>query len=658
MKRTDAGAILFALSALVLAPIAVRAQIVEPGALPSSFEPSKEEADTWALVAQKRWVGAREKAEALVARDPASFVGQMALGWVYHYAESNLPRALYHLERARTLLEGRLGKTPTPDRPWRWHAVLLEELASTHGDMEHHAEKLAFIGRFNELYEPDMLADRAWPLMKLGRYTEAKLAADLALRSGDPDQRTIAFNALCAIEFEAGNDGASYDACKAAVDDSTLRMGRPSVVDLTNLAEAARSLFKLAEAERLALEATDENAPPSWYGNPWMELAELFVREGRFSEALGALERVPAYRQKRPAHVRHADRNEMRRAIASLLLVLGRTEDAFALTERALAAPERRAHNSRDPEQDRIVLALVDRRARLVTAERIRERAASEVWYRRPLGWLEAAWHGFAAWRSAAIVEQLLSGEDRLVGSFRIGTAHSAVIPPWLVGDLIGLVGPGVAEEALHRARAHDRRESARGYHEAVAAEVVWAQGRYPEALAHAERALAGVGQAEVLVRARAHAIAADSAERAGGGTRAAPHYDTAFQTDPGVFRRLGMSVAVTFRATGGAVAREAAEILARSPRFRVAESGLGVSVEADATGGHACLGSGEGQVIVCSADIRARTTEAAPDLAARIARQFLQEAFAPRVDMTQADVNSLDGTNIMTRDALQTLFE
>ena len=39
------------------------------------------------------------------------------------------------------------------------------------------AARLAFIARFNLLYEPDMLADRAWPLMKLGRYKEARDAA-------------------------------------------------------------------------------------------------------------------------------------------------------------------------------------------------------------------------------------------------------------------------------------------------------------------------------------------------------------------------------------------------------------------------------------------------------------------------------------------------
>ena len=53
----------------------------------------------------------------------------------------------------------------------RWHAALLHELSDVHGDMEHHQEKLAYIERYNELYDPDMIAERAWPLMKMGRHS-------------------------------------------------------------------------------------------------------------------------------------------------------------------------------------------------------------------------------------------------------------------------------------------------------------------------------------------------------------------------------------------------------------------------------------------------------------------------------------------------------
>ncbi len=661
-RSARAGAVAIA-AALVLATacaltaVSARAQNVHAdieSAL-TGYEPTAAEREVWLLVDAEKYIAAREKAEAILARDERSFVAHMALGFAHHYAENNLPRALFHLDRARALFEGRFDMSKPLEASWRWHAALLRELGAVHGEMEHHAEKLAYAARFNELYDPDMIAERAWPLMKLGRHQEAHLAAELGIASGRPEQRTIALNALCAIEFEAGNDGASYDACKAAVDDSTERAGMASAVDLTNLAEASRSIFKLDEAERLSLEAAD--APVSWYGNPWMDLGELFVREGRFGEALSALKKVPEYRMQRPPHVRDADRNEMRRAIASFLLLLARAKDASELTGRALAAPERRAHNSRDPAQDRIVLALLDRRARLVEAEQRMERTAGEPWYRWPVAWWEATWLRIEARRSAALVERLIEGEDRLVGAFRLGTASAAIMPPWLLGELVELLGAGVAEEALARARAGDRRPAAVAYYDAVGAEVAWNRGDPKRALSLADKALAHVGQAEVLLRARVHAVAADAAQGLAEYARAATHYDAALQTDPGVFRRLGIPLAVKFQTKGGSVADDAAAMLARSPRLRAEKSELSVRIEANASGGRACLGGSQGQVIAC-VEAKSQSTDDARAQAARIAHKFLEQVFVPAVDLTQADINSLDGANLVDRNALETLFD
>ena len=122
-----------------------------------------------------------------------------------------------------------------------------------------------------------------------------------------------------------------------------------------------------------------------------MELAELYTRQGRFGEALSALKQIPEYRMKRPPHVRDADHNEMRRVLGSFLLMLTKPDAAFEVTGRALAAPERRAHNSRDPAQDRTVLALIDRRARRMAAELLLEHAATRALVQAPaLEWARA----------------------------------------------------------------------------------------------------------------------------------------------------------------------------------------------------------------------------------------------------------------------------
>jgi tetratricopeptide (TPR) repeat protein len=647
--------VVLALALAGSAPNAFAQNFQDPGevALEGS-QASAAEREAFNQVEEGHYVRARELAERILKKNASSSLAQMVLAFAQHYGEDNLPRALFHLDRALALYERRYGGQPGPDAPWRWHAAILRELAEVHGDMEHHAEKLAYIARYNLLYDPDMVAERAWPLMKLGRHREARLAADLGLQTDRVGQRVIALNALCAIEFEAGNDGQSYDACRRAIEDG-YQNGGVSAVDLTNFAEASRSLFKLDEAERISLEAT--TAAASWYGNPWMDLAELYVRQGRFGETLSALKQVPEYRMKRPPHARDADRNEMRRALASFLLMLSKPEQAYEVTGRALAAPERRAHNSRDPAQDRIVLALLDRRARRVQAELVLERGATEPWYKRPLEWGRALALRFAGRESGALVERMLADEERLVGSFRVGTARSAVMPPWLLGELCDVVGEGVVQEALTRARKRDHREGAGAYYDAVEAEVAFGAGDAARAEQLALRAQQTLGTSEVLLIARVLAIAAEAERSQGKLELARARYDAAFQRDPGIFRRLELSVPVEISSAGGAVAEEAAEMLARSPRFTQTRGGLGLSVRANGPTARVCLSAAQGAVINC-AEITVRDKQPGQSHAQHIAQEALRQLFAPRIDLSQMDINSLDGQNLSGRDALKTMFE
>jgi tetratricopeptide (TPR) repeat protein len=638
---------------LCVAPAAAQ-NLEDPSEVPRESAISAAEIEAFTQVEEGKYVRARELAERILAKDKSSFVAHMVLGLAQHYGEDNLPRSLFHLDRALALYEQRFSNRPGPDAPQGWHKVLLRELADVHGDMEHPARRLALIARYNELYDPDMIAERAWSLMKLGRYQEAHLAAELGLSTQRIDERVIALNALCAIEFEAGNDGQSYEACRRAIEDGYLT-GSVSAVDLTNFAEASRSLFKLDEAERVSLEATTARA--SWYGNPWMDLAELYVRQGRFAEALAALKQVREYRKQRPPHVRDADRNELRRVLASFLLALAKPEQAFEVTGRAIAAPERRAHNSRDPAQDRTVLALLDRRGRRMDAELLLEQAATEPFYRRPLAWARALYLRLQARQSGALVQRLLADDARLVGSFRIGTASAAIMPPWLVGELCEVLGPGVVAQAIARAHSRDHREGAGAYYDAVAAEVAWASDEPAKAGKLADRSLAQLGPSEVLLQARVMAIAADAALARGQMAVARARYDDAFQRDPGIFRRLEIPVAVEIRSSGGGVARDAAEMLERSPRFESRRGGLGLSVRVNGSSADVCLSGVQGAQIAC-AQVDATRKPKDTNIAAYVAQETLRQLFAPRLDLSQTEINSLDGQNLNSRDALKTLFQ
>jgi len=626
--------------------------------LPEGLESKPDEVEAWIYTQLHRYIRARELAEVVLKKRPSSYVAHLVLGLTQHYAEANFPRAVYHLDAALRLYEQQHDVIKPKGHPWRWHAAILTELSATYGAMEQFSRQLGYMARYSELYDPDMVAERAWPLMKLRRFREARLAANLGLKTGRDDQREIALNALCAIEFEQGNDQASYRACKNAVDDATLVGRSPSSVDLTNYAEAARSMLRLDLAERIELDATV--ATVSWYANPWLELSELYMRQGRFEDALSALKEIPQYRAIRPPHVRDSDRNDNRRALASFLLLLGRPGDALAFTSKASIAPDRRAHNSRDPLQDQLVIEMLDRRSRLVAAEICMERASTapflERLYKWPLAWLEASWLRFRAWRSAAKAKRLLKDDHRLTGVFQVGTSEAAVVPPWLMGELVSIMGAGIAKEAIERAREEDRRKGAEAYYDALFTEVAAAFDKDKRVLELSERALGALGQGEALLRTRVRAIAARAASRLGQTETALEYYETALRSDRGVFRRLGLPIPVRFTVQKSESALRIKRLLEGSPRLDVSDSGFELRVEASASEGNVCMIGAKGAVFDC---IRAaaKKNEDAISLASRVARQFNSEMFSPRIDLTRTDINSLDGTNIAARNTIHSVF-
>lgn len=602
----------------------------------------------WDLVERQRYVKAREEAERFLVEHPSSYVGHLVFSQAQHYGEANFPKALFHETRALELFEAEHGSIPTPSQPWRWHARTLIALTATHGSLEHYDEQLGFMRRYNELYTPQLKAELAWPLMKKREFTEARLAAEEGLATGDPYQIERAMNALCAIEFEAGDDAESFEACRDAVEYARSHFGSATAVDLGNYAEAARSVFRFDEAERLLVEASKSGL--SWYGNPWLELADLYMRAGRFAEALSALREVPRHRAARPAHVRDSDRNEARRSLAAFLLLMGRPDEALHITDKAVVLPDRRAHNSRDPEQDRSIVALLDRQARLMLAEMTIERAVAKPFYERWWAYAKASWLRFEAWMSARQAARFLNDESRLVGTFAVGTARSAVMPPWLIGELTHVLGAGVVRAAVDRVRVEDPRDGASAYYDAVLAEVALIQGRYDEAIEHAGRALEGLQPGDALLRERVRAIMGSSLSDP---RQTAALYEEVLGADPGLFRRLGWALPVRIESSGSDLDREIAKALRRSPRFEPSDDGLRMQV----SGGQACLFGRTGTSWGCS-EVELGENETGSGYPQRVVDSFHRAIFSPRVDLSRIDINSLDGSNRVTRNPLDTLLE
>ena len=93
-------------------------------------------------------------------------------------------------------------------------------------------------------------------------------------------------------------------------------------------------------------------------------------------------------------------------------------------------------------------MALLDRQARLMAAEMTVERSTAQPFHVRLWAHAKAAWLKFEGWMSGRHAAKFLDDEDRLEGTFAIGTSRSAVMPPWLLGELVSALGPGVTRAA------------------------------------------------------------------------------------------------------------------------------------------------------------------------------------------------------------------
>jgi tetratricopeptide (TPR) repeat protein len=491
--------------------------------------------------------------------------------------------------------------------------------------------------------------------MKMRRFDDARRVAQSALSLGTPWQTEVALNALCAVEFEAGDEQRSHAACRAALDLHGADPERQSAVDFTNFAESARSLFRLDEAEEVGLEAT--RAQVSWFGNPYVELAELYIREARFPETLDMLRHVHPYRLRRPPHVQDSDRNEARRALSEFFVVVGRGEEAVRITSKAVNMPDRRSHNSRDAAQDLAVAAILDRVARRIHADEIERAAMGGPFVDRMIAFGQSSLERWESWTSGRQAARALSDTRRLVGIFQIGRARSGILPPWLAGDLASILGPGVTIEAIRRARAEDPRAGASAYYDAFESEAALEAGDAARAYELARRAHDALTPAESLLRARMSAIAAEAAMREGRHTEALAAYDEAFQIDPGIWVRLDLAVPVRIVSRGGDVADTTRDLLASSARFDVADIGLSIDVEPSDVTGRACLTSSTGAVLGCG-EVRREADETSDEMAARLARALIDTAFAPRIDMSQTDAAGLDGSNVTAQGGLRTLLD
>ncbi|MBK8013707.1 MAG: hypothetical protein IPK13_20455 [Deltaproteobacteria bacterium] len=589
----------------------------------------------------RRFVSTRTLAAEALKLNPRSVQANFLMGLALHQGEGNLPKSLFYLENAERLFVEHFGETPPRDVMSNIYHFVLRELVFVHGEMDQHEEKIAYIDLLSARLGLDYAPLKAWPLLKLKRFAEAREIAEAAVKSEDEWYRAVGLTALCAVESEMRHRQAAYEACIRAAE-PVLNDGRYGAIELSNAGAAAEEMYRFDEAERFLLEAT--RRIPEGSVNPWGRLTRLYLREGRFAESVAAWREMRAYRQRRPSsYLDQQDQAESELTGAAVLIVAGRTHDARTLVERVVHRPDRQGTSSATSEQNEAGASVMSRLASLEVARSLEEEATWSPFLEAAWLRVRAAGLRFSGWMAGRRAADLLSEQGRLTATLRPECPGSMEGPSWLDGEVIEIVGPGVALGAIREARAEERlsAELAEPVFLALEAEAYLEMGDDVEALERAKRALEHLVKAEVLTRARVALVAANAAQTLGRYDEALGFFEMVLRTDPGLLRRRGTSLPVRFSALDDSEAvSNALTYLKRSPLLRDDGWGFGLSI-------------GRGAVILSTPDgsefLRIPVPPAelgdAEAEGRRIARALHRDLLVPNVDITQADIRSLDGS-------------
>jgi tetratricopeptide (TPR) repeat protein len=391
----------------------------------------------------------------------------------------------------------------------------------------------------------------------------------------------------------------------------------------------------------------------------WRRLILLLVDAGRTSEAVEALQQLRAAQAQQEPSLRDLNRADVDAAFARLLLVAGESDRGMAVIDRALTWPDRRGLISTDEDQARGGHALIRLAMRRVASERKAEAMSTRGLLARLSHRLLSLLPDMGQLGDEGAVRSALADAERLEGTFRIYLDDGlSDTPSWLMGDLIEVLGVGVAASALEGARTAEALPGMTPYYDGIAAEIALRRRDWRGAALLAAQAGVGVPAAEVLYRARLAAVEAEAAWRMGDREQSMIHYERVMQLDPGTMRRMSLSLPATVEVrASGSVARRVGKFLRRSRRLSLHKGGFAVTIEGSEDDLQVCLRSPLGSLLSCAEapmPVPAEDAESMTDTeyARYVVAEFHDRAFAMPLGLSNVDLNSLDGSTTVSGEA------
>lgn len=623
---------------------------------------------------QYKLVKLREQAKEVLKQNPESYAGHYLMGFSLHNSEGDLPRAKFHMQKSLDLFRKKHGKDFSLESPWGWYERALMEMVQINAEMDLYEEQVKTLDDYLDVSKrlfnteaPSILVGYAWPLMKLDREAEAREKLRQVAAYSDEGTRATYLNTLGAIEMEFGHPSASYDAFKTLIQEVKSRGWRMTCTYLRNLGEAAAGIGRFDEAERLYSEAT-RYFDTFTYSNPWFDLTFLYLSQARFPEAVSALKKTHRWRFAIQPFLAQQTWAQDQHVTAELMLHLGETDKALEIAEMIVRRPDRQGGDSIRSDQKEAGTLMLYRALLKAEASRLQE---SLTW-KSGLSWWQAVFYRRKLLNDARVagikVRSLASNNKRLSSSLRPYYAPGTfIMTDWHRPDLVTVYGAGVASEALDEIYSNppESFELEKPALEVIRAEVAWARGDEDEAIEILKKAIPDIGEARAVLRARAEARLASILFEEGRFEEAMVYGSRVMDTAPAMFRHLQVAIPVRIETDNSPLASTVAGALSDSPRFYSDERGYPIRIRTSGDKLIATLLTPQ-QALLSEVSVSTDKKIPAPkaegegespegedleeeilDPPYELVALFHKKAFAPRLDLSQSEINSLDGSTL-----------
>ncbi|MBQ8035949.1 MAG: tetratricopeptide repeat protein [Proteobacteria bacterium] len=606
------------------------------------------------------YIAARNEAEKILKEDPDSLGALYALGYVFWLGEGNHLRAMQYFKKLLEEFEDKYcdAQTGIPEggELQSWHQRIMNDLADVYAELDDRGKEVAVYERLARLYHTRLAMSAVWGLMKLDRFEEAEEISREALN--DSFWADTAHNNLTAIYDAMHEHTRAFEASQRSVEFTNEK----SRVVLLNHARSLALFLRLDEAIEYYLKS--QSAPEhDSVSSPLVDLAPVYLLNGEWQRAISAL----AKGRKLPVKKNHEIYTEManRLVTSEILYAMGFGERSWEFMKTVVDAPGRMSFNSILQEQMDLA-SLVMFYAITEDAIRRADEALDAYLVTEPF-WLfksevRRRVRELRKDRDDKVSRQWSTNQKIFKKALDPRSIKSFLIPfyafsPLFECKVVDALGRQTTELFVRYEESNlteDERAQMRTMFDVIRAYIAWRSGDLADARGKVEIAQQSLKPRMKLIESQVRLMAADIADRSGNTEEAFKLYPQVYQDYPAVFRQFDVKLPVVFdeslTKSGSDEIDRAYKILSKSSRFEAREGApFRITAEYVDKLPMLCLSSAMGGLYACSSvdskdyDI---SPEATPHVA-EIVNSFYHKAFAPLVDVSQAELNSLDGSPV-----------